>query len=508
MSTSLVHALRSVARESPEVVALGWRETRWTYRQLIESIDAAANTFAASGAPAGARIAILLRNSPQYVALYFGALAAGHVAVPLNPQERANVLARQIEHCGASLLVGDPEHPEWQALCDSPPLRHVRTLPVALTTGSTSTSDFVRAFGASTAPVSFSPSADMLAAIIYTSGTTGRPKGVMLSHGNLLSNTRAIIQYLELTANDRGLCVLPFQFSYGSSVLHTHLLAGAYLSIEENFAFPQATLQRLQNERITGFAGVPSTFTMLLGRCKLEDFDLSSLRYVTQAGGPMPTPVVAQLRAQLPRARLFIMYGQTEATARIAYLPPERLDATQRSVGIAIDGVQIEVRAENRATQADEIGEIVVRGPNVMLGYWNDAEATAAVLRDGWLYTGDLGHRDADGFLYIDGRAVDMIKVGAFRVSPLEVEEVVAALPGVEEVAVVGVLDELLGQAIKAIIVARAGAEPPAPMAVKAHCRQHLASYKVPKIVEIAATLPRTMSGKVQKFKLKEEIHS
>jgi len=232
------------------------------------------------------------------------------------------------------------------------------------------------------------------------------------------------------------------------------------------------------------------------------------LRYVTQAGGPMPTPVVAQLRTKLPHARLFIMYGQTEATARIAYLPPERLDAKQRSVGIAIDGAQIEVRAEGRATRADEIGEIVVRGPNVMLGYWNDAEATAAVLRDGWLHTGDLGHRDADGFLYIDGRAVEMIKVGAFRVSPLEVEEVVAAMPGVEEVAVIGILDEVLGQAVKAIIVARAGAEPPAPMAVKAHCRQHLASYKVPKIVEVAATLPRTMSGKVQKFKLKEEIHS
>lgn len=508
MSTSLVHALRSVATEAPEVVALGWRETRWTYGELVDSIAAAASALAASGAPAGSRVALLLRNSPQYVALYYGALAAGYVAVPLNPQERANVLARQIEHCAASMLAGDPDHPEWPALCDTPPLKNVRTFPVALTTGAASAADFVGAFGGDTSRVPVAPTAATLATIIYTSGTTGRPKGVMLSHGNLLSNARAIIRYLDLTASDRGLCVLPFQFSYGSSVLHTHLLAGAYLAIEENFAFPQATLQRLQNERMTGFAGVPSTFMMLLGRCKLEDFDLSALRYVTQAGGPMPTPVVAQLRTKLPNARVFIMYGQTEATARIAYVPPERLDAKQRSVGIAIDGVQIDVRADGRATQTDEIGEIVVRGPNVMLGYWNDTEATSSVLRDGWLHTGDLGHRDAEGFLYIDGRAVDMIKVGAFRVSPLEVEEVVAAMPGVEEVAVIGVLDDVLGQAIKVVIVPRASSETPTAMAVKAHCRHHLASYKVPKVVEFATTLPRTSSGKVQKFKLQEEIPS
>src|SRR5690606_14002766 len=243
---------------------------------------------------------------------------------------------------------------------------------------------FIEALGAAhTAPESYEPGKDDLAAIIYTSGTTGRPKGVMLSHGALYSNATAIIEYLELTSADRGLCVLPFHFSYGNSVLHSHLLAGAFLALEDNFAFPQVTLQRLQDDAITGFPGVPSTFALLLGRCRLADFDLSRLRYITQAGGAMPRALIERLRAQAPGVKIFVMYGQTEATARLTYLPPARLDAKPGPVGIPIPGVEIEVRREGRAAAPNETGEIHARGPNVMLGYWNDPAATAQVLRDG-----------------------------------------------------------------------------------------------------------------------------
>jgi acyl-CoA synthetase (AMP-forming)/AMP-acid ligase II len=215
----------------------------------------------------------------------------------------------------------------------------------------------------------------------------------------------------------------------------------------------------------------------------------------------MARPLIERLHAALPRCKLFIMYGQTEATARLTYLPPESLESHVGSVGIPIPGVEIEVRTGGRRAAAGEGGEIHARGPNIMLGYWNDERATAEVLRDGWLCTGDLGHCDADGFLYIDGRAVEMIKVGAFRVSPLEIEEVIAALSGVLEVGVTGVADEMLGQAIKAVVVPRDGAGLDV-RAVKAHCRKQLATYKVPKVVEFAATLPRTSSGKIQRLKL------
>jgi acyl-CoA synthetase (AMP-forming)/AMP-acid ligase II len=449
-------------------------------------------------------VALLLRNSPQYVATYYGVLAADCVAVPLNVQERAPVLAKQIEDSGSGLLIGDTAHAEWERVGGAIRGLLVDRVGLHLLEGRESVALLGSGLGTpSPGQPAVAPRAQDrdLASIIYTSGTTGRPKGVMLSHANLHANARAIIASLGLTDQDHSLCVLPFHFSYGNSVLHSHLLSGARLTLEDNFAFPQLMLQRLQDERVSGFAGVPSTFALLLGRHRLQDFDLSSLRYVTQAGGPMPRPLLAKLREQLPRTKIFLMYGQTEATARLTCLPPEHLERKPGSVGLPVSGVEIEVREGEGTVPPGRVGEIFVRGPNVMLGYWNDPAATAEVLRDGWLRTRDLGYLDEEGYLFIVGRTTDMIKVGAFRVSPQEIEEIIAGLEGVEEAAVVGIADEVLGQAVKAVVVPKPGAEMTA-MAVKAYCRDNLASYKVPKVVEFAAELPRTSSGKVQRHKL------
>jgi acyl-CoA synthetase (AMP-forming)/AMP-acid ligase II len=339
------------------------------------------------------------------------------------------------------------------------------------------------------------------AMIIYTSGTTSNPKGVTLSHGNLAANARTIVEYLEIDSKDKVLSVLPFHFSYGSSVLNSNLIAGAHIVIEDNLAFPHVTLRRMQDEEITGFPGVPSTFALLLGRCSLGDYDLSHLRYTTQAGGPMPRAHIEQLQQLLAHVRTFIMYGQTEATARLTYLPPDKLVEKMGSVGLPLRDVEIQIRTDGRAVPGGQVGEICVRGPNVMLGYWRDPGLSAEVLRDGWLHTGDLGHLDDDGYLFIDGRAQEMIKVGAFRVSPQEIEEVLSECASVEQAAVVAIPDDLLGQAVKAILVLRPGTEADV-RAVKAHCKKRLASYKIPKVVEFVAALPRTSSGKIQRFKL------
>jgi long-chain acyl-CoA synthetase len=503
MMRSIVVMLAEIARRQPDAAAIAWRRSTWTYGELLRAIERVCNALASDRREQGARVAVLVRNSPQYAALYYGILASGCAAVPLNAQERAAVLARQIQHCGARLLIADREHPEFNALVAQPATSNVETLTIGLDDSDQAVANFVDELDPTHAAAA---SCDLqpgdLATIIYTSGTTGRPKGVMLSHGNLSANAAAIISYLGLTPYDRGLCVLPFHFSYGNSVLHTHLLAGATLLIEDNLAFPKMTLQRMESESVTGFSGVPSTFALMLGRSDLREFDLRSLRYITQAGGAMPRPLIERLRLQAPAVQLFIMYGQTEATARLSYLPPAELGARLGSVGVALPGVEIKVLDKAGVeVAAGQSGEICVRGPNVMLGYWEDPAATAETLRNGWLHTGDLGHKDSDGFLYIDGRAVDMIKVGAFRVSPQEVEEVIAALPGVEEVGVTATADEMLGQAVKAVIVPRAGAQLDV-RTVKAHCRQQLAAYKVPKVVEFAAALPRTSSGKIQRFKL------
>ena len=505
-ATSIVEALNEAGNRDRSAAALTWRNSTWSYADLLDAIDAVRRRLAS--AEPGARVAILVRNSPHYAAAYYGVLAAGCVAVPLNVQERAGVLARQIEHSEATLLIADPAHKEWEALLGMLP-SGVDVVSVTPDTGSDAVTRFhseIAAPGENAATTTLE--SDRLAVILYTSGTTGQPKGVMLSHGNVLSNALAIASYLRLTREERGLCVLPFHFSYGSSVLNSHLACGATLLLEDNLAFPHVVLERIQNEGVTGFAGVPSTFALLLGRCRLEDYDLDSLRYVTQAGGAMPRATVERLHAAIPRVEIYIMYGQTEATARLTWLPPEQLDARPGSVGVPIDGVTIDVCDEHgRSLPPGTTGEIRARGPNVMLGYWKNPEASERVLRDGWLHTGDLGHRDADGYLYIDGRAVEMIKTGAFRVSPQEVEEVIAALDGVQEAGVTGIPDEMLGQAILAVVIPKAGSDLDA-RTVKAHCHQRLAAYKVPKQVRFVTEFPRTSSGKIQRLELTTQVNA
>ena len=344
--------------------------------------------------------------------------------------------------------------------------------------------------------------ADDAAAILYTSGTTGRPKGVTLTHGNLSDNAASIIEYLGLEATDRVLNLLPFFYSYGSSVLHTHLAVGATVVIENQLVYPQRVLARMADERITGFPGVPSTFALLLQAGDFSKFNLASLRYLTQAGGAMPTTTVRRLSEALPQAKLFVMYGQTEATARLTYLPPERLSDKLGSVGIPIPGVEMIVTDDDDGAVGPGVpGEVCVRGGNVMKGYFRDEEATRAVLRNGWLHTGDLGHLDADGYLYLQGRRSDIIKSGAHRISPLDIEDVIVALPEVAEAAVVGVPDEVLGEAIKAVITLKPGATLDA-MRVQRHCSEQLPRYKVPRTIEFATSLPRTSSGKIMRYQL------
>jgi acyl-CoA synthetase (AMP-forming)/AMP-acid ligase II len=347
-----------------------------------------------------------------------------------------------------------------------------------------------------------------LAQLLYTSGTTGDPKGVMLSHANVAANTDAVIAYLELAPQDTVVSVLPFYYAYGASVLHTHLASGACIVLGPSMVFPIQVLDAVQRHRATGFSGVPSTYVLLLDMLERRGHDLASLRYLTQAGGAMAPAVADRVRGLLPDARLFLMYGQTEATSRISWLPPERLDDKRGSVGIPVRDTHWRVIGENGTpATAGQPGEVCVRGPGIMLGYWNNPAATQAVLRDGWLHTGDLGYVDAEGYLFLQGRRSDMIKTGAHRVHPTDVEEVIAELPGIREVAVVGIDDDALGQVIKAFVVADE-ILPRAEDRIKAHCRARLAAYKIPRHITFVDALPRTASGKVRRVQLTEQTAS
>ncbi len=508
MSHTLVHMLRDSAAHSPdsEAVVLGSQHT--TYSQLWRDISAVAGFLQKKGLQPGERVGVLLKNSAEYIAVYYGVLAAGGVVVGLNTLAKSRVLVNWLQHSGASWLFAEAQHPELNEVIGS--LDNTIQLVRAGDCGGDETKIPSWTWQEVLQDTAAEPDLSRLesaqtATIIYTSGTTGQPKGVTLSHGNLAANVCSIQQYLQLTARDRVLNVLPFYYSYGNSVLHTHLAVGATLVLENNLLYPQNVLATMASERATGFSGVPSTFAILLSRTRMENYDLSALRYITQAGGAMAPAMIERLRKAVPHARFFVMYGQTEATARLAWLPPEMLDAKPGSIGIAIPGVRLELRdKQGKPVAAGETGEIWASGENIMQGYWRDPELTRKVLEDGWLKTGDLAHCDEDGYFYIDGRSADMIKTGANRISPKEIEEVILELDSVEEAAVVGVPDELLGQVIKAVIVPRPGEQVEVKQ-IRAHCWKHLAMYKVPKFIDFVSELPKTASGKVQRYLLAEQ---
>jgi acyl-CoA synthetase (AMP-forming)/AMP-acid ligase II len=345
---------------------------------------------------------------------------------------------------------------------------------------------------------------DALAAIIYTSGTTGRPKGVMLAHRNLVANVRSIVAYLELGPRDVVGMVLPFYYVYGNSVLHTHLAAGGTIAHAGSMVFPTAVLKEMARRGCTGFSGVPATFARLLSLSSFDGHDLSALRYVTQAGAAMTPQLVTRLRERLPSVRIFVMYGQTEASARLSYLPPERLDDKLGSAGVAIPGVTLKIcDAAGRELPRGELGEVVAQGDNLMLGYYRDPEATERTLRPEGLRTGDIGRMDEEGFIFLEGRESELIKSGGHRISPYEIEDALMRTPGVREAAVCGVPDELLGEAIYAFLIPNDAAEV-TKKAVLDACYTALPKFKMPAQVYLVDELPRGPTGKLQRMRLRE----
>jgi long-chain acyl-CoA synthetase len=481
----------------------GWKElggrvavvdgdTSLDYATLHDRVLDAATTLRDRGVMPGDRVALVLENSWQYVVSYLAALKAGSVVVPLNAAARERDLLAWVAHAHVSLAISEPSQPAYAALQAAIGAARVMAVDEAVAKRVTRISE----------AQAFRPSVDTPAAILFTSGTTGNPKAILLSHGNLLWNAHDIIESLSLTPEDSVMAVLPFSYAYGGSVWLSHLVCGARVVIQRGFGFPQAVVETMVRERVTGFAGVPSTYALLLSRIRLEAHDLSALRYVTQAGGAMPPALTRKLLEALPGKQVYLMYGQSEATARLSCLPAHDCPDRIGSVGRPLRHVRIEIRdAAGGSCVAGQTGDIWVHGPNVMSHYWRDPVGTDQVLRDGWLKTGDVGHLDAEGYLYVTARRSDIIKVGAHRVSPQDIENVLAELADVSECAVVGVADKLLGEVIKAFIVRPEGSQLQ-EMQVRRHCLERLATHKVPKFVEFVPSLPRTASGKVRRAQL------
>lgn len=497
--TDLIAILAREARQHPDRVVLVDACASLTLGELWQRVSLLGQSLQQVGLGPGDRMALIGANSPAWVQAWLAALAVGAVVVPLNPELRTADQVALIAHAGADVVFIDQPEGKVRALhARIPDKQFVLARPidgirhVLLPSGTEPASPLVASVGGD------------LACILYTSGTTGSPKGVMLSHDSLLQNALDVVDYLGLSEDDAALALLPFYYSFGNSILLTHLLSGARLVFGASMMYPEQLLELVAGQGVTGLYGVPGLFQMLLKKRLLSDRRWDSLRFIAQAGGAMPAIVADDIERALPGRSIFVMYGQTEATARISYLAPEFRRLCPDSVGWPMPDTCIQIRDEaQRLLPAGEVGQVWVRGPGVMLGYWRNSEATKQVLVNGWLNTGDMGELDQRGFLYIRGRRTDMLKVSGQRLHPQEVEAVICELPGIEECAVDGMDDPVAGQVPRAFVVAAADAGI-TERDVLRHCREQLAGWKIPRKIEMVPALPKTGSGKIQRHRLAE----
>jgi long-chain acyl-CoA synthetase len=508
----LHHLLENSARALPDKPAVWFNDAWKTYGQIQREAAALAAWLRSNGVVPGERVALFLENSFDYISAHFGVLKAGAVEVSLNTELTADSLKKLLDDCEAVVLIaGRKLFRQWApVLAQVPTLRcivfdqqPVQPVPSGIK-AATQTLSSIFAQGSST-EIETCRGEDDLASLVYTSGSTGKPKGVMLSHRNLASNTCSIAQYLKLLDSDRMLVVLPFHYIYGRSLLYSHFLTRGSILLDNRFAFPVTVLNTLQQLEATAFAGVPSTFSILLNKTDLRKRKFPHLRLITQAGGGMAPAIQKDVAQVFEPAELFIMYGTTEAAPRLSYLEPALLPRKWGSIGCAIPGVELAVMDQRGCKVPRGVeGEIAARGPNIMLGYWKDPQGTAEVIRDGYYYTGDLGYEDDDGCIFLTGRARDMIKAGGNRISAREIEDVILELNGVVEAAVIGIPDEILGEAPKAFVVSSTVSED----VLRRHIGARLPTFKHPRWFEFRQSLPKNQAGKILKSALRAELSS
>jgi acyl-CoA ligase (AMP-forming) (exosortase A-associated) len=528
MSVLLHHLIRHQQRLRPNHIALLHGNERWTYHELYQLVRQVAAGLANVGVHKGQRVAIYLPKHLETVVSFFAASACGAVFVPINPLLKPAQIAHIINDCDTKLLITSGER--WQqlsaALSDCESLSHtVLTSPQKPedipTVGRIKIMSWQELLNtAETALIEHGLDSD-LAAILYTSGSTGQPKGVVLSHRNMLAGADSVATYLGNTAEDRLLAVLPFSFDYGLSQLTTAFHVGASVALMD-YLLPRDVIKALSRYEVTGLAAVPPLWNQLAELDWPEDVR-QRLRYITNSGGAMPQATTEKLQRNLPQTDIFLMYGLTEAF-RSTYLPPDQVAVRPTSMGKAIPNAEIlVVRDDGSLCDANEVGELVHRGPLVAQGYWNDPAKTAErfkpaprqleqlPLTEIAVWSGDQVYRDAEGFLYFVSRKDEMIKTSGYRVSPTEVEEVLFHCPMIREAVALGIPHPTLGQAIVLVVCAKEASTTADEAAadkqiILQYCRQQLPNFMIPHEVIFNASLPRNPNGKIDRKLLAQEL--
>lgn len=481
--------------KDPQFPALLTLQGDHRYGELQQAAARIAQHLLRSGARKGDRAVLISDNSLFWVTAYLGILRAGVIAVPMTPSASGEYRRTVGEKVSARF-----------AFIQS---KHLGSIGESFPGAFNITDELVREISARPQTDSLTlPAIDdnEIAALMFTSGSTGEPRGVIVSHGNIIANTESIIESLSLTARDRIMVVLPFHYCFGTSLLHTHLRVGGSLVLDHRFLYPEKILERIRETSCTGFAGVPSHYQILLRRTSLSKSAFQRLRYVQQAGGHLAPAFVKELYDALPGTQVFVMYGQTEATARLTCLSPEMLLRKPGSIGRPIPRVKVWIGDEQGEALGPNItGEIVAEGANIAQGYWGAAEESDGTFRNGRLFTGDLGMMDEEGYLYVVGRRKDILKCGGVRVAARQVEETLLAFPGLVEAAVTPIHDDVLGEGVRAFIVpTESEVLDPESLRTELHtfCTKRLPASLLPKQIVILNSLPKNSSGKVDKSRL------
>ena len=443
---------------------------------LPRLIRAYSASLLAAGLLKGDRVLIGCSLSPFTALVYLGAIYAGLVAVPLEDREVRASAATLLEVTGA------------RAVWTETPLRAEG--------GDQATAQHLHGELAGELHTMLPPAgcvASDLAALMATSGSTGIPRFVMVTHGNLIANTEAIIRSQGLASDDRAMMILPLSYCFGASVLHSHLYQGGSVVFDRRFMFPDKVLQAVNEFGCTTFAGVPTAYYTLLRRSSIRPIALPGLKRFLQAGGALAPQKISEMRGAFPSTQFYVMYGQTEASARISCLEPERWEEKRGSVGRPLDNLVVSIVDDNgNELPTGRVGELRVKGPSICSGYWNDREATRRIYSEGWLRTGDLARRDEEGYLWVEGRKAAFLKMRGIRVSFAEVEERVTAIPGVSECAVRAVDHKEAGEALILYVVPDEGAK-----IAEEEVRRRLPAHWSVDSIRLVSELPKTSAGKI-----------
>ncbi len=520
----LVHEfLKTSGKRLPDKTAIICGQQKITYRELNEASDRLAASMIASGIDHQDRVIIFLDNSIESVISLFGILKAGCIFIMLNATMKSKKVNYILRNSGARLLITHFSKLKIvkEAIQDAPDLEYIYWNKKDNQTDDIHFDDVglndKKSINWSTAispdsvnTIKYPRIIDHdLATIIYTSGSTGEPKGVVSAHYNVVAAVKSITTYLENVENDIILCALPLSFDYGLYQILMSFYFGGTVILEKSFTYPVKIIERLKAENVTGFPIVPTMVSLLL---KLEnllsEYDLSTLRYISNTAAALPTPHIKKLRKIFPNIQIYSMYGLTECK-RVSYLPPEFIDSKPDSVGIPMPNLDISiVNSKGEDVGVGEVGELVIRGATVMQGYWKAPDVTSQVFRQGrfrsdtLLYSGDLFKRDDKGFLYFVSRKDDLIKTKGERVSPKEIENALSEIDDVLQCAVIGVPDEVSGNVIKAFIMKKENSQLTEKQVIRI-CTANLEPFMVPKHIEFVDSFPSSSSGKIDKKMLR-----